>query len=240
MTATLREENGVDSLAWSPDGRILASVTDGPINLWDVAAVKKIGTLGESANSVAWNPRGKTLASANFDGTVSIWDASTTEQRHALEGHDLAVLTVAYSPDGKVLASGSHDGAIKLWDAASGKNTSNLDGHVDAAMVSLALVLQPAVCSVAFNLDGKILASGSRDKTIKLWDVTSGKNIATLKGHSDTVNSVAFSRDGKTLASASDDKTLRLWDVACVIAHPVSDSTSARGSPEQGCNPVTP
>ncbi len=107
-------------------------------------------------------------------------------------------------------------------------------------MVSLAVVQQPAVCSVAFNLDGKILASGSRDNTIKLWDVTSGKNIATLKGHSDAVYSVAFSRDGKTLASASEDKTIGLWDVACVIAHPVSDSTRPRGSPERGRNPVAP
>ena len=70
------------------------------------------------------------------------------------------------------------------------------------------------VWSVAFSPDGKTLASGSRDGSIKLWDVTSGKNIATLKGHADVINSVAFSPDGKTIASGSFDKTVKLWDVA--------------------------
>ena len=62
--------------------------------------------------------------------------------------------------------------------------------------------------------DGKTLASGSADKTIKLWDVATGKERATLKGHTDWVNSVAFSPDGKTLASGSGDKTVKLWEVA--------------------------
>jgi WD40 repeat protein len=69
------------------------------------------------------------------------------------------------------------------------------------------------VRSVSFSGDGKTLASGSRDNTIKLWDVTTGKAIRTLKGHSDSVWSVSFSADGKTLASGSADETIKLWDV---------------------------
>src|SRR3954454_9249851 len=69
------------------------------------------------------------------------------------------------------------------------------------------------VTSVAFSPDGKMLASGSNDETIKLWDVQAGKEHATLKGHTNEVTSVAFSPDGKTLASASLDGTVRLWDV---------------------------
>jgi WD40 repeat protein len=70
------------------------------------------------------------------------------------------------------------------------------------------------VNSVAYSPDGKMLASGSRDQTIKLWDVARAKEQATLKGHTEMVNSVAYSPDGKMLASGSRDQTIKLWDVA--------------------------
>jgi WD40 repeat protein len=70
------------------------------------------------------------------------------------------------------------------------------------------------VLAVAFSPDGKLLASGSHDETVGLWDLATGASLQTLKGHSERVNAVAFSPDGKLLASGSSDKTVRLWDQA--------------------------
>jgi WD40 repeat protein len=83
----------------------------------------------------------------------------------------------------------------------TGKVLNTLKGHEDG------------VWSVGFSLDGQQLASGSRDKTIKIWDVTTGKDLNTLKGHESGVYSVGFSPDGQKLASGSDDNTIILWDL---------------------------
>jgi WD40 repeat protein len=87
-----------------------------------------------------------------------------------------------------------------LWDVRTGKNTATLEGRL-------------SVLGLAFNSDGKTLASGSDDRTIKLWDVATDKNIACLQGHTDAVRAVAFSPDGETLASGSYDKSIKLWRI---------------------------
>ncbi|MGW0435459.1 WD40 domain-containing protein [Micromonospora sp. NPDC003197] len=92
--------------------------------------------------------------------------------------------------------------AIGLWASLGSRPDRTLTGHTDV------------VTSVAFSLDGKTLATGSRDMTVRLWDVATGKSAAALTGHTESVESVAFSPDGKILASGSGDKTVRLWDVA--------------------------
>ncbi|MFM9960134.1 MAG: WD40 repeat domain-containing protein [Planctomycetaceae bacterium] len=139
---------------------------------------------------VAFSPDGKRLASASWDHTVKVWDATAGQELLTLKGHTDQVWGVAFSADGKRLAS-SGSKTVKVWDAASGQETLTLQGHTSS------------ISSVVFTADGKRLASASHDRTVKVWDTTSGQETLTLKGHTGWVVSVAFSPDGKRLASAA-------------------------------------
>ncbi|MEH1969461.1 nSTAND1 domain-containing NTPase [Nostoc sp.] len=184
----------VESIAWSPDGKILASGgSDGTIKLWNQDG-KELRMLKDSndVSSVSFSPDGKILASGGGDG-IKLWNLESRESK-SLE-HSNAVSSVSFSPDGKILASRGGDG-IKLWNLESGKPKS--------------LKHSNAVSSVSFSPDGKMLASGHNDGTIKLWS-QDGKELRRLKKHNQQVQSVSFSPDGKILASGSLDKTIKLW-----------------------------
>ncbi|MEH2331614.1 serine/threonine-protein kinase [Nostoc sp.] len=142
-----------------------------------------------------------------------------------LKGHSSMVHAIAISPDGQFIASGSNDKTIKLWQVGTGKlvrqlgrwssNHSNMVHSVAFSPISSNLSYQGESGKSAgvADLNRGILASGSWDNTIKLWDVNTGKEIRTLTGHANWVNSVAFSPDGKFLASGSADCTVKLWQV---------------------------
>ena len=209
----------VKSVAFSPDGKILATASDDKtIKLWQIETLAEICTLlghSHAVKSVAFSPDGQILASGSWDKTIKLWDVNTGTEICTMTGHQLQVNSVAFSPQGQLLASASYDRTIRLWQIpaleSSHKEFQNrpcysllgtLSGHAWA------------VLTVAFSPDGKILATGSDDNTIKLWEVNTGQLICTLVGHSWSVVAVAFTADGETLLSASCDKTVKLWRVS--------------------------
>jgi WD40 repeat protein len=202
--------DGVKSVAFSPDGKTLASGSaDSSIILWDMATNQPIGKAltGHTGIifSVAFSPDGRILASGSKDGTIILWDMNTHQPiGQPLTGHSSGINSVTFSPDGKLLASGSDDDTIILWDVGTHQPLDQpLTGH------------SGAVNSVAFSPDGRMLASTSTDQTIILWDVGTRQPLdQPLTGHKGTVLCIAFSPDARTLVSGSNDNTIIQWDVS--------------------------
>jgi WD40 repeat protein len=206
-----RHEDWVNSVAFNPDGRILASASeDRTIKLLDVTTGEELRTLKKGwwqkghlapVRTVAFSPDGRILASGSDDNTIKLWNVRTGKLIRNLQEKGFGVNSIAFSPDGRTLATGTDSSTITLWDVKTGSKSRTLKGH------------QGEIKSVAFSPDGQTLASGSVDKTIKLWEFSTGIPLHTLKWHFDAVNYIAFSPDGRKLASASNDKTIKLWEV---------------------------
>jgi len=214
----LGHSNSVTSVAFSPDGKTLASGSeDKTIEMWKLETGKRWYTLtGHSdwVTCVAFSPDGATLASSGRDKTIQIWDLNKGKWWYALTGHADRVSAVAFSPNGQILASSSRDKTVQLWNLNKGRWMSTLTGHAEG------------VEAVAFSPDGEFLATGSRDKTVRLWDWSAGKSICTLADHGDWVRSTVFAtppspplvRGGVgegslILATGSRDGTAKLWRV---------------------------
>ncbi|MDZ8106389.1 MAG: NB-ARC domain-containing protein [Nostoc sp. DedQUE12a] len=196
---------GIHSVAFSPDGKLLATGdTNNQIRLYQVADGKQLLVCVGHTDwlwSVAFSSDSQMLASGSQDQTVKLWDIQTGQCLTTLYGHRGGIWSVAFCPNSHILASGGQDQTVKLWDTSTRQCLKTLSGHTNR------------VTSVAFSPDGCILASGDDDQTIRLWDVNTGKNFQILLHPNIGICSVAFSPDGQTLASGCRDKIVRLWDV---------------------------
>lgn len=183
------------------------------------------------------------LVSASRDKTIRIWELSTGFCIKTITGHAEWVRSVNVSEDSRLLCTGSNDQSVRVWDASSGESKSDMRGHdnvvetakfapVNAYACLRRLAGLPVAAAAAAplkaidnekeaattngntNMPGQFVVSASRDKTLKLWDVTSGQVLHTFVGHDNWVRDFVFHPSGKTLISVSDDKTMRVWDLA--------------------------
>lgn len=164
-------------------------------------------------NCVAFHPIFSSLASGSEDTTLKIWDWELGELERTIKGHTKPVLDADFGGPrgGTLLASCSSDLTIKLWDPSDEyKNIRTLPGH-DHSVSAVRFVPSGAAGSPA---SGNLLVSASRDKTLRIWDVSTGYCVKTLRGHTDWVRDVAPSFDGRWLLSAGNDQIARLWDAS--------------------------
>jgi WD40 repeat protein len=225
----------IECVACSPDGRQFASgAEDNTVRLWDAQNGTEVAVLEghtSKVNSVAFSPEKNRLASGSLDGTVRIWDTTTGKVTRVIEGHKSWVNSVAFSPDGRKLASASGD-SVTVWDLAKGGRKLDLAGHEGAGEGEYQSLLgeriiyptlsrqevdampghEKQVISVAFSPRGDRIASGSWDKTVRVWDAESGCELKVLRGHQEPVEAVRFTSSADKIVSKGGYGEERLWD----------------------------
>jgi RNA polymerase sigma factor (sigma-70 family) len=218
-----------NTVTFSPDGKRVASA-GGPNSLtcavliWDAATGKELLSIpfrDGRVTALEFSPDGRTLAGANWHA-VRLWDAATGAKLRDLKGHgNSEVERIAFSPDGKLLATGGRDRTIRLWDPATGAELRRLQGDLAVPPE----IVEPngfrfspgnprIVLALTFSRDGKRLAAAAPgDKTFRVWDTATGKELPPIDGESSQVMALAFLPDGKRILSAGWDGLIRVWDV---------------------------
>ncbi|KAL2072168.1 hypothetical protein VTL71DRAFT_11511 [Oculimacula yallundae] len=164
-------------------------------------------------NCIAFHPIYSSVASGADDCTIKVWDWELGELEKTIKGHTRAVQDVDYGgPRGGILlASCSSDLTIKLWDPADDyKNIRTLHGH-DHSVSAVRFIPSGAAGALS---SGNLLVSASRDKSLRIWDVTTGYCVKILQGHTGWVRAVCATHDGRFLLSTGEDITARLWDIS--------------------------
>jgi serine/threonine protein kinase len=196
------------SLAWSPDGRLLASGhVDGGVHVWDMERNEEVPVkLRHDAlvGALAFSPDGSTLATGCMDSNLRLWDlgaALAGQARRELLRQPAGVTALAYAGGGEWLVTGHVNRILRMLDATTGRLLATLRGP--EALVSL-LCLSP---------DGHHLAVASHDRSIRLFDLATRQQVAVVAGHRKPATSLSFFADGTHLATVAQDNSVQLWDL---------------------------
>jgi WD40 repeat protein len=242
LTTLAGHRDSVRSVAFDPTGRFVATGSDDKTaKVWRISQDKDgikatcVATLVGHINgvrSVAFDPTGRFVATGSDDKTAKVWrispDHTVATCVATLAGHSNYVMSVAFDPTGRFVATGSLDKTAKIWNVPSDGSdliqaraiVSRRHFFYEASATCVATLVGHAelVQSVAFDPTGRFLATGSFDKTAKVWDISSDGTgttcVATLVGHTDVVTSVAFDPTGCFVATGSWDKTAKIWDIS--------------------------
>jgi WD40 repeat protein len=199
----------VEALAYSPDGKTLASGAFQEVILWDAstgAIRQRLDGFTDRVVALAFSHDGKLLATGGgaptADGEIKIFEAATGKLLVDIKnGHSDTVFDVSFSPDDKKLATCSADKFVKTFEVPSGKFLKSFEGHTHH------------VLGVGWKADGKLLASGGADNLIKIWDFEKGEQVRTITGHGKQVTRLVFVGKTDQFATCSGDQTVRFWNI---------------------------
>ncbi len=238
---TLNTQNPVTALEFAKTNAniLISGSANGTINIWDINKKETIQRyIGHSKEikDICFSPDEKLFASSSNDKTIRVWNIENGTCEHILTGHTGCVWKLYFEND-TTLYSASTDNSIRIWDLKTNKEVTQFNPSFGELSINKnyiatdtdenTIILRKKnsgdiiaslsghkafIFGIAFSPDGSLLASASRDKTIRIWDTKAHKCLRVIR-HNNSINSITFSPTGQFLLSTSNDRTTRIWNI---------------------------